>query len=433
MREIATSWGRVTRAEHEVLRPSNREAPLPVASGISRYLPRGAGRSYGDVGLNADGGLWDMAALDRFIAFDDATGVVRCEAGMRMAALLAIAVPRRWFPPVTPGTKEVTLGGALANDVHGKNHHVAGTFGRHVRRFELARADGERLVCAPDENPELFAATIGGLGLTGAIIWIELQLRRIPGPWLEVETIPFGSLGEFFTLSRESDASHEHTVAWIDAMTPGAPGVFSRANHAPGEDGRARARGLRLCATAPFNLVRRPALRAFHAVVRARHARRATARRHYDGFFYPLDGLADWNRLYGPAGFFQYQCAPPASAGPEAARAVLDEVARSGECCALGVLKMFGDLPSPGLLSFPMAGPTLALDFPNRGARTRALFDRLDLIVRAAGGRLYPAKDARMAGDFFRQCYPGWRELARRADPAISSDFWRRTTEGAQT
>lgn len=426
MREAVESWGRLTRAEHEIVRLHDRGEALPAIPPDARALPRGAGRSYGDAALNAGGILWDMTGLDRFLAFDTEAGIVRAEAGMSFAALLTVAVAHGWFPPVTPGTSAVTLGGALAADVHGKNHHRVGTFGRHVRGFELLRSDGTRRECTPEKEADLFAATIGGLGLTGAVIWIELGLQRVDGPDMDVETVPFGALDEFFALARESDARHAYSVAWIDAMTPGAPGVFQRANHAPGPGMPLRPRRPHSVPRLPVNTVRRPALRAFNRLYRTRHDRPVRRRTHFETFFYPLDGLRHWNRLYGPAGFHQYQCVVPKAHGVDAMAAILGEVARSGECCALGVLKIFGDLPSPGAMSFPMAGPSVALDFPNRGAGTHALFERLDAIVRAAGGRLYPAKDARMSGAFFKESYPGWRTVARAADPRAASDFWRR-------
>ncbi|HSX59193.1 MAG TPA: FAD-binding oxidoreductase, partial [Tahibacter sp.] len=233
------SWGRYPRPhDQRLLALRDRDAPLPAFDGTA--LPRGNGRSYGDSCLNDGGTLLCARGLDRFIAFDAATGVLRCEAGTLLAEILDLVVAQGWFLPVTPGTKFVTVGGAIANDVHGKNHHVAGCFSEHVRGFELLRSDGSRRWCSPSENADWFAATVAGLGLTGLITQAELQLRRVRSPWLSAETHRFGSLSEFFALSAASERDYEYTVAWIDCAarerTLGR-GHFIRANHAPAADG----------------------------------------------------------------------------------------------------------------------------------------------------------------------------------------------------
>jgi FAD/FMN-containing dehydrogenase len=361
--------------------------------------------------------------------------VIACEAGLLLDELLRLAVPAGWFLPVTPGTRFITVGGAIANDVHGKNHHVAGTIGRHLRRFELLRSGGERLLCSTAENPGWFAATIGGLGLTGVITWAEIQLRRIPGPCLEVETIRFPDLDGFFRLCEESDREWEHTVAWIDCSRAAGAGLgrglFQRANHVGAIPARERAPARRLSVpiAPPVSLVNPLSLRAFNTLYyyRQRPARRRTLQ-HYERFFYPLDRIRHWNRLYGRRGFYQYQCIIPGGGGREAVAALLAAIGASGQGSFLAVLKVCGALESLGLLSFPMAGVTLALDFPNRGASLARLFAELDEIVSRAGGRLYPAKDARMPGSLFRSGYPRWQEFARFIDPRFSSSFWRRVT-----
>lgn len=232
-----TSWGRVLRPQHELLPLASRHAPLPaLPDGSASMLPYGNGRSYGDSNLNPDGALLPGRQLDRFIAFDPATGVLRCEAGVLLSEILRLVVPQGWFLPVTPGTQFVTVGGAIANDVHGKNHHVAGSFGNHVRCFELLRSDGTRRVCSLTEHADWFAATVGGLGLTGLITWAEVQLRRVANPFMVTESIRFRSLEEFFELSAASEADHEYTVSWIDCAFGGkrlGRGLFNRGNHAP--------------------------------------------------------------------------------------------------------------------------------------------------------------------------------------------------------
>ena len=347
---------------------------------------------------------------------------------MLLSEILAVFVPRGWFLPVTPGTRYVTVGGAIANDVHSKNHHGAGTFGCHVHRFELLRSDGSRRVCSRHEHAEWFAATVGGLGLTGLITWAEIELRRIPGVHIDVVNRRFVGLDEFFAHNAELEARHEYTVAWIDCLADKPRGIFMAGDHAetPGFTG-APARGDGGPAVPfkpPISLINSLSLHAFNFAYYHRPVP-AQGRVHYAPFFYPLDGVRHWNRLYGRRGFFQYQFVVP-----QTERAALDEIfatiAASGQGSFLAVLKTFGELPSPGMLSFPKAGATLALDFPNHGEATLALFARLDAIVEAAGGRLYAAKDARMAGDFFQRSYPRLGEFAAYLDPRFASDFSRR-------
>lgn len=424
-----TSWGRYPRAQQQILPLHWRDAALPEVPGS--LLAYGNGRSYGDVCLNDGGTLLHTRGMNRFIAFDDATGVLRCEAGVLFSEILAFAVPRGWFLPVVPGTQYVTVGGAIANDVHGKNHHRAGTFGEHVRCFELLRSDGSRCVCSREVNSGLFAATIGGLGLTGVITWAEVALRRIAGAWMASETLAFHGLAEFFAISQASEASHEYTVAWIDCAASGSSfgrGLFIRANH----DGRTDPPGGRLPLSVPFtpplSLINGATLRAFNAAY-FHGLRRGPAVVPYEPYFFPLDAVADWNRIYGPRGFLQYQCVVPPEAAAAATAELLQRIAASGTGSFLAVLKVFSDRAPAGILSFPRAGTTLALDFPNRGSATLELLERLDDIVAGAGGAVYPAKDARMRGDRFRRYFPRWQDMLPHVDPRFSSGFWRRVTQ----
>ena len=393
----------------------------------------GLRRSYGDSCLNSGGGLIDMRGLDRFIGFDAENGILRAEAGVSFSEILRLAVPSRWFPPTTPGTRFVTLGGAIANDVHGKNHHGAGSIGRHVRAFGLLRSDRGRLTVTHETDPALFASTIGGLGLTGVIEWVELQLVKIGGAYLDVETVPYDSLADFWPLAEESVQRFEHTVAWIDCTSRGAKrgrGIFSRANWIA--DGVYDIHDDRTWKRIPFEApgfpVNRLTVGAFNNVYhRLNSAKAGTGRQHYAAFFYPLDAMLDWNRLYGRRGMLQYQCVIPRGNERDAIGALLDVITTSGQASFLAVLKTFGDLPSPGLLSFSRAGATLALDFPYRGEATLNLMAQLDAIVSDAGGALYPAKDGRMTRELFRRSFPKWELLIR--DPAMSSDFWQRVAE----
>ncbi|MHB8354912.1 MAG: FAD-binding oxidoreductase, partial [Burkholderiales bacterium] len=310
------SWGRLRTPTASAM-PVHWIDSIPRLPDVQSLLPYGNGRSYGDSCLNEDGWLLDARGLNRFRSFDPVTGILNCEAGVLLTDILALIVPKGWFLPVTPGTQYVTVGGAIANDVHGKNHHRTGTFGHHVRRLALWRSDNSVTVCSLAEHPDLFRATIGGLGLTGLMVWAELQLRPIESTALRVDTQRFGSLQEFFVLSQESDADFEYTVAWIDCLARGRAlgrGVFWRANHAPAGSPapRPRSRSLNMPWTPPIPLVNRVSLQLFNSLLyRKTSPRLKTDYRHYAPFFYPLDRIKHWNRMYGPRGFFQYQCVVP--------------------------------------------------------------------------------------------------------------------------
>jgi L-gulonolactone oxidase len=432
-RDRFLSWGRVERVRQDVAAPGFRDelGGLLAVPGDGPLLAVGLRRSYGDSCLNGGGRVIDMTRLDRLIAFDPVQGVVRAEAGLALGDLLRHIVPKGWFATTTPGTRHVTLGGLVANDVHGKNHHRAGSFGRGVRRLGLLRSDRGPLDLAPQADGDLFAATVGGLGLTGIITWVELELAPIRSAWLDVERIAFGHVRDFFALAAESAASHEHTVAWIDGTATGSAlgrGIFQRANWLDDGD---LAPHSQTAASVPFEapggLLSPAVVRAFNALYyRLQKAGKARRRVHYAPFFHPLDRIGDWNRLYGRRGFHQYQCLVPPAAAEAAIEALLREVAASGAASALSVLKTLGPARSPGMLSFAEEGVTLALDFANRGAPTLALLGRLDDIVRQAGGRLYPAKDGRMPAEMFRAGYPQWASFAAHVDSGFSSGFWRR-------
>jgi len=429
--QMVSSWGRLNPAERQVARVASIGQLQGLSKGSVR-LAIGARRSYGDVGLGSEGGLIDMTGLDRFKRFDPATGVLTAEAGLTLSEVLRVFAPRGWFLPVTPGTRHVTLGGAVANDVHGKNHHRAGTFGRHVLGLTLLRSDRGTIEVTPETDPELFAATIGGLGLTGLILDVTLRLQPIASTELVVETLALGDLEALCDGLEESAPLFEHTVAWIDCAASGRSlgrGLLTRADwatqgpHFAHSDGR----GPRWPTENTGILLNALSLKAFNAAYYTKGALASgSGRRPYEKVFYPLDGVRDWNRLYGRAGFFQYQCVVPRSAGRAPLRTLVQEISRSGEGSFLAVLKSFGDAASPGLLSFPQEGWTLALDFRNRGAATLALFERLDAIVAEAGGRLYPAKDARMSAAMFAAGYPVLDRFRASIDNACVSDLRRR-------
>jgi FAD/FMN-containing dehydrogenase len=422
-----SSWGRLESPEHQVVALDQLEQ-LPVKSSSSG-LPFGNGRSYGDVCLNPNGVLWTTRGLDRFMAFDAELGLLTCEAGVLLRDIQRMAIPRGWMLPVTPGTQLVTVGGAIANDIHGKNHHILGSFGDHVQRIHLLRTDGQTIVCGPDQTPEWFKATVGGMGLTGVIAQATLQLRRIEGPWLEAENVPFNQLSEFFQLADESEAGWEHTVSWIDCLNSQGRGVFMRGNHvvAAQTGSIPSGGGIAVPLVPPISLINKLSLRPFNLAYYQLQARkREKAMVHYEPFFHPLDNVHHWNRIYGPKGFYQYQSVVPRNVGKEAVAAMLRTIAAAGEGSFLAVLKTFGERQSVGMMSFPMPGVTLALDFPNKGEKTLALLRSLDAIVREAGGRIYAAKDARMPRDLFESGYPQWTEFVKYRDPGISSAMSRR-------
>lgn len=426
MRPIS-SWGRLGSEPHDVVELTDRDTVATAIAGRGPGIGYGLGRSYGDVCLNPGGVLWRTVGLDRFISFDVATGRLVCEAGVVLRDIQRLAVPRGWSLPVVPGTQLVTVGGAIANDVHGKNHHVVGTFGEHVRRLRLVSTTGRTLECGPDLDSDVFAATVGGLGLTGLITVVELQLRPSPGPWLEAETLAFSGLADFFALSDESESAWEHTVSWIDCTSTAVRGLFMRGRPSRERTGRPwRERSRRVPFAPPFSMVNRLSLKPFNALYYALGQRKAGVQVvHYEPFLYPLDSMLDWNRLYGPQGFFQYQSVVPRAAALESTRAMLDAIAASGEGSFLAVLKTFAERKPAGLLSFPHEGVTLAIDFRNSRA-VPALFDRLDDIVRAAGGRLYPAKDARMPRALYEATYPNLGAFMAHRDPGMSSGLSRR-------
>ena len=426
------SWGRYPKFQSDLV-PLHWTADFPLPHAPStKQLPVGLGRSYGDVCLLENGTLLQTAGMDRLLHFDSATGMLRCEAGVTLQQILDFAVPRGYFLPVTPGTKYVTVGGAIANDIHGKNHHVAGTFGRHVLRFEVVRSDGNRFVCSPVENPEWFAATIGGMGLTGLITWAEIHLRPIVSRKIEYRGEKFHGIDEFFALSQA--ATSEYTVAWIDCVSTGrnfARGIFMQGDHSETPGPLTRSKEAKL--TFPINLpeiaLNRFSMAAFNSLYFHKQlGKQKVGPVDYEQFFYPLDAVLHRNRIYGKQGLLQFQNVLPDENGREGMIEILKAITKSGLASFLAVIKFFGDVPSVGMMSFPKPGPMLALDFPIRRDVSFALVDRLASITLEHGGRMYSAKDARMTPQQFQAFYPQWQEFARYIDPGFDSGFWQRVT-----
>jgi len=392
-------------------------------------LPRGLGRAYGDAALPAaSGGLvLETVRADRIVAFDAASGLLTCEAGLSLAEVLRVFVPRGWFPPVTPGTKFVTIGGCVASDIHGKNHHRDGSFGQFVERLQLLTADGSVVSCGPAEERELFLATVGGMGLTGVIAEVTMRLRPVESPWIVLETKPVGGIDHMLESLASSAADWPYTVGWIDCLARGPAlgrGVLLRGRHASRDEAgerppRPRA-GRRVPLDAPEWALNPAFMRLFNRVYYAWRA--AGRRRHvipYEQYFYPLDAILQWNRLYGRRGFLQYQCAIPRDVGAGPVRALLGALAASAAASFLAVIKDFGE-GSEAYLSFPIAGTTLSLDLPYRGRSTEELVHELDAIVVRAGGRVYLAKDAVTRADDFSHMMPrlgDWKAVRDRWDP----------------
>jgi FAD/FMN-containing dehydrogenase len=423
-----TSWGRLAAYPEAVLRPDGRSG---LAVPQRPYLAYGNGRSYGDSGFPDKGVLVDMRGMNRVIGFDPTTGILVAEAGVLLADVLVTAMPHGWFLPVTPGTRYITLGGAIANDVHGKNHHRAGSFGAHVRTFGLLRSDGSHRRCSLTENAGFFAATVGGMGLTGIIDTVELQLVRVASPDVRQETLRLQSLADFFTHADESDARFEYVVAWIDSLASGRSlgrGALLRANHAAGNTpALPEKKPVPFPLDPPFALINGVSLRAFNFLYRTM-ALRPPPVKHvpWASFFYPLDRVAGWNRAYGPRGLRQFQCVLPRGEAEAAIRAMLEASQSARHGSFLTVLKSFGIMPPTGILSFARPGMTLTLDFPYRGPKTDRLLAELDAITLAAGGAVNPYKDARMGADVFKASFPGWQRMLPLVDPMARSVFSRR-------
>ena len=428
------SWGRYPTYPARIV-PLNWQSDFPaaIADMHNGALPVGMGRSYGDVCLLKDGNLLLTTGMNRLLHFDAETGILTAEAGATLAQILDFSVPRGFFLPVSPGTKYVTLGGAIANDIHGKNHHVAGTFGAHVTEFELVRSDGSRRICSPTENLDYYAATIGGLGLTGVITWAKLRMKPIVSRAIDYEGIQYHGVDEFLDLTRQSEHI-EYTVSWIDCASTGknfARGVFMQGDHStvPAELKPSPEPKLVFPFDAPGFALNHTTVSLFNTAFFHKQLKpRVKTLQDYEPFFYPLDKVLHWNRMYGKDGLLQFQYAIPWESAREGTIAILQEVAKSGLASFLAVLKVFGDVPSPGMMSFPQAGVTLALDFPIKANKSFPLFERLADMTRDFGGRLYPAKDAAMTAAQFQAFYPQWENFARYRDPMLTSSFWERVT-----
>jgi FAD/FMN-containing dehydrogenase len=412
---------------------------LLLSTNEPSFISRGLGRSYGDASVNSAGGTILHTRLNRFLSFDQKTAVLECEAGVSFAEIMQYFVPRGYFAPVTPGTKFVTVGGAIAADIHGKNHHRDGTIANFVIDLRLLVPSGEVITCSATSNPDIFWATVGGMGLTGIIFSARLRLLPIESAYVRVDYDKAHNLVELLSMMGESDANYQYSVAWIDCLATGdslGRGILMRGNQASraeapeGKTGPLQQqRKFRIPFDVPASVLNRFTVGAFNALFFSRHNRAHNQLVTLDKFFYPLDSLDNWNRLYGKRGFVQYQFVLPEQAGPKPMSLILERLAASGRGSFLAVLKRMGD-PNRGLLSFPIRGDTVTLDIPF-AADVPVLLHQLDDVVRECGGRVYLAKDAVMAAATFAAFYPKldeFRAIKEKLDPErrLSSSLARR-------
>ena len=423
-----SGWGRYPVLDCRLEHLREHESLPDLLDRNDTLIARGNGRSYGDAALNRELTL-SMLAMNRMQAFDTQTGLLTCEAGVLLADILDVFVPRGWFPPVVPGTKFVTVGGMIAADVHGKNHHQDGSFGAHVESLLLVTANGETRTCSRTENADLFRATLGGMGLTGIILSASFRLKPIETAFVLEETLAAGDLSETMALFEKS-ADWPYSVAWIDCLARGAKqgrsllmrGRFMECSALPARLGAdplrpAAGRQLTVPVDAPSMLLNRHTISVFNEWYYRRGAKLSRPQLvHFDRFFFPLDRLRAWNRLYGRRGFVQYQCVLPTRESPIGIRALLDRISTARHASFLAVLKLFGPV-GEGLLSFPMEGYTLTLDFPMHTG-TPALLVALDEITHRHGGRVYLAKDACSTPARLRQGYPQRTAFGRRRTEA---------------
>ena len=391
-------------------------------------LPYGLGKSYGDVCLNPDNYLIDCSFMNKFISFSEETGVLEAESGVTLNDILQIFVPKGYFLPVTPGTKFITLGGAIANDVHGKNHHKLGSFGNHILEIEILKTDGQKILCSKEFNYDLFKSTIGGLGLTGIITKAKLKLFKIGSVFLNTEYIKFNSFEEFFEINSYSEQEYEYTVAWVNASQIGK-GIYIRGNFLNENENNEIKLYLKKKLNIPINLplINSISINIFNFLNQNKQLKKISKKINYfDKFFYPLDNIYNWNRLYGKNGFLQYQFVIPLENSLSKIKEIFKIIKENNLKSFLSVLKTFGNIKSVGILSFPIQGLTLAIDFKISNYKLFETLDILDKIVLEAGGRIYPAKDCRMKGEVFFSSYNIDQNFLNNIDIKISSGFWRR-------
>ena len=434
-------WGANLRSDCVLVEP---EVPAEVGKRLDRggSIARGLGRSYGDNALNAGRQVIGTRRMDRYLAFNPETGVLSCEAGVSLERIIHDFAPRGWFPMITPGTKIVTIGGCIANDVHGKAHHAQGSFAESVEEMTLLLADGSVLRASRTENSDLFWGSFGGIGLLGIVLTATIRLRKIETTFFREKAVVAKDLDEMFAALEEHDKVFPYSVANLDVFARGkrlGRGVLAVGDHARRDELPPKLAKQPLLVKGPAKLtlpIEMPevflnplSLRVLNALITLKQSN-LPAYGHYNDFFYPLDIMQNWNRGYGRRGFTQYQFVIPFEHGIERMRAILEVIMSSGKLPFLNVLKRMGK-QGQGILSFPTEGYTFAIDFPVRDG-TVALLRKLDAMVLDAGGRVYLGKDSYVDADTFRKMYPGaidrWLEVKHKYDPhnVFTSDMGRR-------
>ena len=431
------SWNNIPKATNSKTIKYNKRVSVDF-NNKTTYLPRGLGRSYGDVCLNNDGTLILTDNHKSIINFDHEYGTIECEAGISLNEILKIITPLGWFLPVVPGTSFVTVGGAIANDIHGKNHHKRGTFGNFVVSLDLLRSNGEVMTCTSEENPDFFRSTIGGLGLTGLIIKAKIKLVRVKSNLINSKNIRYNSLDNFFEVNNQMEEKNEYTVSFVHLgfgqKKNKLRGVYHVGNHDELEENRKKLiKPKELSFRLPFppniSVVNNFSVNLINRGYYLINQNSDWRRQHYRNFFFPLDSIKNWNKAYGRKGFYQYQFVVPLSNFDEIFKELVSIINSYNQKPVLGVLKTFGEIESIGMLSFPTEGVTLAIDFPNKGITTLKMLDYLDSIIIEAGGRLYPAKDARMNKETFQKSFLNFGEFEKYIDPLFSSSFLKRINQ----
>ena len=425
MKKLITNWNNYPVIEADEI-SFDCDKELSAKLNGHPTIPHGNGRCYGDASLSAS--VINTLRFDKILSFDNDRGIITCQSGLLLSDLLQVIVPYGWFLPVTPGTKFITIGGAVASDVHGKNHHVDGSFSRHVYAISLMIGTGEVLTCTRENHPDLFWATCGGMGLTGVILDVTFQLKKIETSFIRQKQIKAESLEEVMVLFAEY-SDYTYSVAWIDCLKTGRQfgrSILILGEHAAPDEVSFKYQKLtakqKSLFSVPFHfpsfVLNRWTVKAFNSLYYAKNYHKIMERTvHYDSFFYPLDSILNWNRIYGKKGFVQYQFVLPLKGSKETLSNILARISKRGMGSFLAVLKLFGE--QNDLISFPMKGYTLALDFPMKRGLLSFL-DELDEVVADAGGRIYLSKDARMSSHIFWETYPGakiFKEIINNYDP----------------